>query len=303
MDSNFDETVLHLAYELTNFEEIAKYLTPRRQDIPRLDGIDMFGGSLPLNGSVGGDHLIFIDFKRRFDLDARIARCSNEGRVDLVENLKRCQHTAAVALMDVSGHRLTDAFIAAMLHQAFLLGAIYELDIFGRVTKRLFENLNTRFYESSSDHKFVSLMYGEIGEDASFTFLSAAQPFPVVFSQEYDRIVDTQPELWPSYPPLGMLPSRQVTERNQTTSVMGWKDDYTMNRWVLQGAGDILLLPTDGLIDHHNGDDYYYPGHLEQKLRSVKDQTAEEIFSAITTDLLTFGTPSDDISLVVIKAT
>ena len=302
MDSDFDDPVLQLAYELTNFEEIARYLMPQRQDMPRLDGIDMFGGSLALNGLVGGDHLIFIDFKQRFDLAARIARSTKEGRLDVIENLKRCERTAAVALLDVSGHRVTDAFIAAMLHQAFLLGAIYELDMFGRVTKRLFENLNTRFYESSSDHKFVSLMYGEIGEDMGFSFLSAAQPFPVVFSQRHDRIVDTQPELWPSYPPLGMVPSRHVTDRHQKTSALGWKDDYTMNRWVLEGAGDILLLHTDGLVDHHHGDDYYYPGPLEQKLRSVKHQTAEEIFTAITTDLLTFGRPSDDISLVVIKA-
>jgi serine phosphatase RsbU (regulator of sigma subunit) len=302
MDSDLNDPVRQLAYELANFEEIARYLTPQRQDMPSLEGMDIFGGSLALNGSVGGDHLIFIDFKKRFDLEARIAHCTREGRLDVVENLKRCQHTAAVALLDVSGHRVTDAFIAAMLHQAFLLGAIYELDMFGRVTKRLFENLNTRFYESSSDHKFVSLIYGEIGEDASFRFLSAAQPFPVVFSQQYDRIVDTRPELWPSYPPLGMLPSRHMTDRSQTASVLGFKDDYTMNRWVLEGAGDILLLHTDGLVDHHNGGDYYYPGLLEQKLRSVKHQTAEEIFIAITTDLLTFSTPSDDISLVVIKA-
>ena len=47
-------------------------------------------------------------------------------------------------MLDVSGHRVTDAFMAAMLHQAFLLGAIYELDMFGQVTRRLFENLNTQ---------------------------------------------------------------------------------------------------------------------------------------------------------------
>ena len=58
---------------------------------------------------------------------------------------------------------MTDALLAAMLHQAFLLGAIYELDIHGRITRRLFENLNTRFYQSSGAHKFVSLIYGEIG--------------------------------------------------------------------------------------------------------------------------------------------
>ena len=60
-----------------------------------------------------------------------------------------------------------------MLHQAFLLGAIYELDMLRQITRRLFENLNTRFYQSSGAHKFVSMIYGEISEDAQFRFLSA----------------------------------------------------------------------------------------------------------------------------------
>ena len=75
--------------------------------------------------------------------------------------------------MDVSGHRVTDALLAAMLHQAFLLGAIYELDMFGGITRHLFESLNARFYKSSGAHKFVSMIYGEISEDARFRFLSA----------------------------------------------------------------------------------------------------------------------------------
>ena len=85
---------------------------------------------------------------------------------------------------------MTDALLAAMLHQAFLLGAIYELDTFGRITKRLFENLNTRFYQSSGAHKFISLIYGEISEDARFRFLSAAHPFPTVFSRRHDRFME-----------------------------------------------------------------------------------------------------------------
>lgn len=301
MDSDFNDPVLQLTYELENFEEIARYLTPQPGDVPRLAGIDIHGGTLALNGSVGGDHLIYIDFKERFDLEARIQRCLEDGRLEAVGNLERCRKMAAIALLDVSGHRVTDAFLAAMLHQAFLLGAIYELDMFGKVTKRLFENLNTRFYESSSDHKFVSMMYGEIAEDASFRFLSAAQPFPVVFSQQYDRLMDLGQERCVSYPPLGMVPSLHVTDRNRTTSVLGFKEDYTMNQWVLEGAGDILLLHTDGLVDHHNGDDGYYPERLELKLRDVKDRTSAEIFDAITADALAFGKPSDDISLVVIK--
>ena len=116
---------------------------------------------------VGGDHIIYVDFKQRFDLPARGSSTpSHEGQLDVVENLQRCQRMAGIALIDVSGHRVTDALLAAMLHQAFLLGAIYELDMFGQITKRLFENLNTRFYKSSGAHKFVSMIYGEISEDA-----------------------------------------------------------------------------------------------------------------------------------------
>jgi serine phosphatase RsbU (regulator of sigma subunit) len=294
--------VIELPDELANFEEIVKHLIPQAGDVPRLHGIDICGGTLALHGSVGGDHLIYVDFKQRFDLELRIQQAMENGRPGVIENLRRCQKTAGIAVLDVSGHRVTDAFMAAMLHQAFLLGAIYELDMFGHVTKRLFENLNTRFYQSSSEHKFVSLMYGEISEDARFRFLSAAQPFPVVFSKKHDRFMDVSQDLCVSSPPLGMVPSLHVTDGNRTASPLGFKDDYKMNQWVLMGAGDILLLLTDGLVEHCDADDnFYYPACLEQKLRDVKHQTAAEIFEAIRTDLLAFSKPCDDISLVVIK--
>src|ERR1700694_2218311 len=201
------ELVKQLKGELENFEEIAQHLIPKPGDLPRLQGFDVYGGTIALNGIIGGDHLIYVDFKRRFDLDARIQQAIEKGRPEVVQNLQRCQKTAGIAVLDVSGHRVTDAFIAAMLHQAFLLGAIYELDMFGQVTRRLFENLNTRFYQSSSAHKFVSMIYGEISEDAGFRFLSAAQPFPVVFSQQHDRFMQVSQDVCLSSPPLGVLPS------------------------------------------------------------------------------------------------
>jgi serine phosphatase RsbU (regulator of sigma subunit) len=188
-----------------------------------------------------------------------------------------------------------------MLHQALLLGAIYELDMFGHVTKRLFENLNTRFFQSSGEHKFVSLTYGEISEDFRFRFLSAAQPFPLVFSNRHDRFMEVGHELCLSSPPLGVVPSLHVTDRHRTTSVLGFKDDYKMNQWVLMGEGDILLLHTDGLAEHRSGSDDYCPGHLEQQLREIKHKTAAEIFEAIREDLHAFTRPADDISLVVMK--
>ena len=152
------ELVKQLRGELENFEEIAQHLIPKPGDVPQLRGVDVYGGTLALNGLIGGDHLIYVDFKQRFDLEARIKRAVERNQPEIVQNLQRCQKTAGIAVIDVSGHRVTDAFIAAMLHQAFLLGAIYELDVYGQVTRRLFENLNTRFHQSSSAHKFVSMI-------------------------------------------------------------------------------------------------------------------------------------------------
>lgn len=301
MHSDFKDPLLELTSELENFQQIATYLLPKPGDLPRIAGFDIYGGTLPLTGSVGGDLVIYVDFKERFDLDGRIQRCCDEGRHDIAENLRRCRSTAGIAVIDVSGHRVTDAVLAVMLHQAFLLGAVYELDMFGQVTNRLFENLNTRVYESSAEHRFVSLTYGEISDDARFRFLSAAQPVPLVFSNSHDRFMDVREDLCASAPPLGMVPSRHVTDPSRTASALGLKDAYTINQWVLMGEGDILLLHTDGLVEHTRGGDDYCPVYLEETLRRVKDRTAAEIFEAIKADLLAFAPPGDDVSFVVIK--
>ena len=300
-DTDIAAQLRQLTRELDNFRDIAKYILPTPGEIPRLQGLDIFGGTVAFSGSIGGDHLIYVDFKRRFDLDARIALAREQGLSEVVTQLDRCRHKAGIALIDVSGHRMTDALLAAMLHQAFLLGAMYELDTLGRITRRLFENLNTRFYQSSGAHKFVSLIYGEIAEDATFRFLSAAMPFPVVFSTRHDRFMDVSPDLCISFPPLGMLPSFDVIDRSTTTSSLGFKDHYAMNKWLIMGQGDILLLHTDGLSEHKRGDEDYVPERLQAVIRQVKHGSAKEVCEAVQADVLAFSPPADDVSLVVIK--
>jgi serine phosphatase RsbU (regulator of sigma subunit) len=296
-----DDPLALLTRELENFNQIAKHILPLPGEIPTLSGIDVYGDSVPLNGVVGGDHIIYVDFKKRFDLQARIDRAMAERKADVVDSLRQCRKKAGIALLDVSGHHATDALIAAMLHQAFLLGSIYELDMFGRITRHLFENLNTRFYHSSSLNKFVTMIYGEISEDATFRFLSAAHPPPVVFSNQEDRFMEVSEELCTSFPPIGTLPSRDVIDRNATHSVLGFKDRYRLNEWRLMGAGDILLLYTDGLLDHARGAEQYFPSRLEKAIRAVKRMTAREIFESVRADFLDFAEPKDDISIVVIK--
>ena len=303
MHSDSTHTILQLASELENFHELARSLAVPQGEIPYVDGIDIFGGTLPLSGSLGGDLIVYLDFKQVFDLDARIRQALEAGRQDVVANLRACQRKAGIAVVDISGHRVTDAFLAATLHQGLLIGAVYELDMSGQVTKRLFENLNTRFYQSWADNRFASLIYGEISDDGRFEFLSAASPHPLVFSRRYDRFMEVGQDLCVSSPPLGIVPSRHVTDGNKTSSVLGFKEDYTVNQWVLMGEGDILLLHTDGLAEHRRGRDPYCPARLEGALREVKDRSAREIFEAVTADLRSFSEPKDDISLVVLRRT
>ena len=54
-------------------EYFRRRLMPVEGAIPRLTGIDMFGGSIPA-GNVGGDLFEYINFQQRYNIDARIAR-------------------------------------------------------------------------------------------------------------------------------------------------------------------------------------------------------------------------------------
>jgi serine phosphatase RsbU (regulator of sigma subunit) len=288
-----------LAKELENFQDIANQLLPEPGDVPRLRGIDVWGGTRALSGVVGGDHIIYVDFKQRYDLDARIARAEAKAQSDVVDGLRRCQRKAGIAVLDVSGHQMTDALLAAMMHQAFLLGALYELDRYGQITTRLFENLNTRLYRSSGAHKFVALLYGEVSEDGTFRFLSAGQPFPWVFSHRENRFVTVESDRRLSAPPIGIQPSLNVIDHSTNESPFGFKEQYQVNEWSPLGAGDILLLYTDGLSEH--ADDRYFPGGVERVVREHKDHSAREIYEAIMADALGFDAPSDDMTLVVVK--
>ena len=54
-------------------EYFRKRLMPVEGAIPHLDGIDMYGNSIPAS-TVGGDLFEYINFQQRYNIDARIAR-------------------------------------------------------------------------------------------------------------------------------------------------------------------------------------------------------------------------------------
>jgi serine phosphatase RsbU (regulator of sigma subunit) len=101
---------------------------------------------------------------------------------------------------------------------------------------------------------------------------------------------------------LGILPSQYgVDQRYAKRGVLGFKDRYEVNEWTPMEAGDILLLHSDGLLEHARGNEAYCPDQLERTIRGTKHLPAIDIVHAIVEDLRAFADPIDDVSLVVLK--
>ena len=287
--------------ELENFVQIFQRIRPRWPGT-RIGEVEIYGDSVFLNGSAGGDHLIYLDFDERYDLRRRTASAREAGRDEIARKLAQNRDRIGVLVADVSGHRATDALVAAMLHQAFLTGVLYELDQYGEVTTRLFENLNTRFSRSLSIEKYVTMVYGEISATGRFRFLSAGSPDPMVFSAEFDGFVTISSDRLVGFYPLGMFPSEDDVDLSRNLGALRYKPRYTVNEVNLMSLGDILLLLTDGYADHARGDDSpFAPDLLESTLRAVKHLPSQQIYEAVRDRALSFAPATDDMTLVVIK--
>jgi serine phosphatase RsbU (regulator of sigma subunit) len=291
-----------LQSELKNFQEIANNIKPSSGEIPQIPGIELYGEVIPYNGIVGGDHIIYVDFNKRYDLDHRIQVSQHQNRQDIVKKLLLNKRRAGVLVADAAGHNITDALLTAMLHQAFLTGVQYELKHDGEVTTGLFEILNTRFFNSSSVTKFITLIYGEIWDNGNFRFVSAGHPPPVVFSNKYEKLIKVCHNQIVNFPPIGTMPSDEDFDSRMHFSYLGYKKRYSINVINLMGLGDILLLYTDGFSEHSDEKETdFFPDRVEEILKRIKNESARNIYFQLKEELLAFAAPEDDITFVVIK--
>jgi len=301
VNNNLDRELRLGAYYLS------QCLTPESGATPRIDNVDIYGESIPLNGIAGGDLITYVNFSERYDLDGRIECARKRKRYDVAERLQSLKNKGGIMVADVAGHEFADSLRALMLHQIFHTSILYELDLHGEPSIRIFERINTRFFKSRTLHKlaggldassFVTLIYGEIDISGRFRFISAGHPHPLIFSRAYDRFVEISPDRLVSYPPIGIQIGKYDADVKLFPSVLGYKERYTTNELNLMGQGDVLLLFTDGLTDSFSP---YAQRQLERAVSRAKDGTAEEICKAILADRNESFEPSDDISLIVIK--
>jgi hypothetical protein len=72
--TDFHDPLDRLKEEMRNFQEIARHLIPSPGEVPKLQGMDIHGGSIPLNGTLGGDHIIYVDSTGRVRAERRRCR-------------------------------------------------------------------------------------------------------------------------------------------------------------------------------------------------------------------------------------
>jgi len=299
--------------DVANLLKITRGMVPRRESMPKIEGMDIYGVPMQLSGTeAGGDHVAYFDFKK-YSPGTRILRAEAAGNVGIAEKLRLTGKKAGILLADISGHSITDAALAGMLHHTFTLGIPYELDMNGEVTSHLLERINTDFYVTLGGEKYITMIYAEVAEDGTLRFISAAHPPPVVFSREYDKIVDISADQLVVFPPIGTMPSEMHADTTRRHSIFGLKERYVVNERQIMGRGDVLVLYTDGLSDHsrplqlHTSeahiehDEFFFPNHLEKTLRMTIDGSAEDIYNEVMDGVRRFGEPQDDVTCVVVK--
>lgn len=316
-----------IKHTLDQLTRRVKYIKPSPGETPEIKGIDISGEILPHEGTVGGDHIIYIDFNKRYNLDARIKKVEETWQNEIKEysleekeknpflRKKRAlkdriisaiemnKQKAAVLVADVKGHDQSGSFMVGMLHQSFLTGALYEMNIHGNITTNLFENLNTRFYNSSSVDDFFTMIYGEISPYGNFKFISAGHPAPLIFSARENKFMDIPDERIISYPPIGIMPSQRDIDAPLYQNILGYKQAYKISEINLMEKGDIMLLFTDGLTEMENKKgEPFFPSYLRKLLEHKKEYPATVICQGIREAILDFNEElQDDITYVVIK--
>ena len=291
-----------LAEELLYLQEVGSLVLPR--NYPKLPGIDYYASIEPYRGSVGGDHVMLVNF-RKYNLKQKIAEARKSGNLTLAERLEKNLDSFGILIADVSGHMIGNNIVVNYLHGALKTGIVYELRHKGEITQELFEIINSDLYiHLQPDLKvkpYTTLLYGEVHGDGRFRFLSAGHPPPIIFSNEFNKIQRLDSDHLKASTPLGVLPGKFSIDTEYFEPLGITNGGFDVNEIHLLGHGDIMLLYTDGLTEHKDGTSRFKDTRLENILIETKSESAKEICETIKKELYSFCPPEDDLTLAVIK--
>jgi serine phosphatase RsbU (regulator of sigma subunit) len=185
----------------------------------------------------------------------------------------------AVVIADVSG-----VGVSASLLMASLRGALHEKFPATVDLGELAAKLNDFVYSSSDSHLFISFFLAILDRSSDeAAFVNAGHNPPLLMPRQGEVVRLDSTGLC-----LGMFPDQPYAERR-----------------IRLGAGDVLCLYTDGIVESRgDGDEEYGEDRLAGRLRELGGRPAPEVRDRIFEDVFAFShctEAGDDMTLVVVK--
>ncbi len=310
-------------------EYLRKRLMPVEGAIPYVQGIEMYGNSIPA-GTVGGDLFEYINFQQRYDIDARIQRALKRSKEyleplptgaaprnsvdDHVEWLKsrpgykpemETEYRDARSSEQVRvAEDLRELYstIASTVHDTFHALMLSELDHRGKTTAELFQRINLRLAlsvtarnalgrsEKESAQEIATMLYGEVRPYGHFRFVNFGHPPPLVFSAEYRKFMDIGKNGMVQFLPLGLQIAEDDPDRNRYFSL-----EPRQRRANSSDVAELTLMsPGDILFLYtdgvYDGSDKEERQQLENVMRDHHVLSARDICNA----LLEYAVKKDD---------
>lgn len=217
-----------------------------------------------------------------FEIFGRTRYCDQTGG-DYFDFIPMENGRLGIALGDVCGHGIGPALLMAMAK-----GILWaEAEVFSEELQGLFGALNRHLVRNTGDDRFMTLFYGFLDPAGrSLSWISAAQG-PVFHF---------------------MAATGQIEEFGTTGIPLGIDEGaiYAPVRETVFGAGDVLILGTDGLWEARNpAGQMFGMDRLRQVLATHAGKTPAEMYETVMHrlgDFLGGAAPEDDVSLLIVKA-
>ncbi len=199
---------------------------------------------------------------------------------DYYDFLDFCSGKLGIVLADISGKGISGALLMANL-QASLRGQ-YALAL--ENIPRLLRSVNSLFYKNTETNHYATMFFS-IYDDASRTL----------------RYVNCGHN-----PPILLRATGQVERLNATATVLGLFEEWDCEVAEKKlGAGDVLLVYTDGISEAAASDDTpeFGEDRLIEAIRSCRDRSAREMMDEIIAEVQRFsqGEQADDMTLIVAR--
>ena len=184
----------------------------------------------------------------------------------------------AIVVGDVSGHGMKSAIVMAETR-----ACLRTLADAGIAPATFLTSMNRLIHSSAPEGMFVTLLL-LIYDPATGTFeyFSAGHP-GWILRAETTETVDAQNI------PLGLLPDT----------------DYSASDQFNLHSGDVLVMPTDGIIESASEDQLFGCDRLVETVTNHREQSASVIVNELISEAMQFAasdTPADDMTAIVVKA-